>query len=563
MRISDSLHTLTAYAASDIGRVRTTNEDTFICDADRGVFAVIDGVGGQAGGEVAASIARRELDLRLRRETGTVEDRVREAIAAANASILAEAERVPALRQMACVLTVAVVTSSEVVIGHVGDTRLYKIGPAGLQKLTHDHSPVGHLEDGGHIGEDEAMHHPERNQVFREVGAQPHQPTDADFIEVITAPFAADEAILLCSDGVSDLLRSAEIDALVRRAADPSEAVTSLLAAANEAGGRDNATAILAAGPLFGAPTLPSGRRTSGDTAELIPAAGTRPSPQASRDATPAHAAPSSTRRAYGHFFVYATVAAVLLTAILWPTETLSPAGTTSVPTSPAPRVLRVSSAPGAGFTSIASALAGAQAGDVIVVDAGTYREAVVLKEGVSIRARERRAAILEPPPALNGPWAAVSAASIRSGEISGFVIKGTDEIRLEYGVWVNDASVELDDLDIAGARAAAVQVTGQSTVRLRSSDIHDNPGAGVLVDGGAVPEILHNVITDNGRVSPPRPGIELRGGARATILGNIVRGNGQTIVGVPPSELSRLNTQNAIAHTPPAPSDRGSRGTP
>jgi hypothetical protein len=202
--------------------------------------------------------------------------------------------------------------------------------------------------------------------------------------------------------------------------------------------------------------------------------------------------------------------------------------------------------------------MAAAQAGDVVVVGAGTYREAIVLKEGVSVRARERRAAVLQPPSGLNGPWTAVSAAFIGSGEISGFVIKGTDDVRLEYGVWVNDASVELDDLDIAGARAAAVQVTGRSTVRLRSSDIHDNPGAGVLIDGGAVPEILHNVITNNGRVRPPRPGIELRAGARATIAGNIVRGNGQSVVGVASSELTRLNADNAIAHTAPASSGRG-----
>ena len=562
MRISDSLQALTAYAASDIGRVRTSNEDAFICDADRGVFAVIDGVGGQAGGEVAASIARRELDLRLRRETGTVEDRVREAIAAANASILAEAERVPALHQMACVLTVAVVTASEVVIGHVGDTRLYKIGPGGLQKLTHDHSPVGQLEDRGHIDEEEAMRHPERNQVFRDVGTQPHQPTDAEFIEVITAPFAANEAILLCSDGVSDLLTSAEIEAIVRRAADPSEAVTGLLAAANEAGGRDNATAIVAAAPLFGtAAALASRRRSAGDTSELIPASGPNQPQRAGSHEQPLHGTTSAQRGRYGRLLIYLTVTAVLVAAILWPTEILSPAGTTAPPASSAPRVLLVSAAPGAGFTSIASALAAAQAGDVVVVDAGTYREAIVLKEGVSIRARERRAAILQPPPGLNGPWAAVSAASIRSGEISGFVIKGTDDVRLEYGVWVNDANVELDDLDIAGARAAAVQVTGRSTIRLRSSDIHDNPGGGVLVDGGAVPEILHNVITNNGRVSPPRPGIELRAGARATISGNIVRSNGQSIAGVSTAELARLDTENAIAHTPP-PSDRGARGT-
>jgi serine/threonine protein phosphatase PrpC len=557
VRIADSLQALTAYGASDIGRVRTINEDTFICDGDRGIFAVIDGVGGHAGGEVAASIARRELDLRLRRETGTVEDRIREAIAAANASILAEADRVPALTQMACVLTVAVVTPGNLVIGHVGDTRLYKLGPAGLHKLTHDHSPVGQLEDRGHLREEEAMHHPERNQVYREVGTQPRQPTDAEFIEVITSPFAADEAILLCSDGLSDQVTSADIEAIVRQAVDPSAAVTALLGAANAAGGRDNTTVILAARPLFGerGAWQAAGRRN--DTSELISSGDARRSTRETNDGQPLAAAADRLRPSYGRAPLYATAVAVLAAAILWPTETLSPAETTA--TSPsAPRVLLVSSAPGAGYTSIGAALAAAQAGDVIDVAAGTYREPVVLKEGVSIRARERRASILQPPDGTGHPWTAISATSIRSGDISGFMVKGTDTAPLEYGVRVSDASVELDDLDIAGARAAAVYVAGHSAVRLRSSHIHDNAGVGIVVDSGAVPEILHNVITGNGRLVPPRPGIELRPGARGTIVGNIVKGNGQSIAGASPAELARLGAENAIEATPPAARRRG-----
>jgi serine/threonine protein phosphatase PrpC len=550
VRISDSLHTLTAYAASDIGRVRTVNEDTFICDPDRGVFAVIDGVGGQAGGEVAASIARRELELRLRRETGTLDDRVREAIAAANASILAEAGRVPALKQMACVLTVAVVTPDALVVGHVGDTRLYKLGATGMQKLTRDHSPVGQLEDRGELSEDEAMHHPDRNQVFREVGTQPRQPTDRDFIDIITASFSADDALLICSDGISDQVTSTDIERLIRRAPDPAEAVTALLAAANDAGGRDNATAVLALGPLFGSVTSPAGK-PSGDTSELIPFGSSRKPDDGI--VTPAGAGRTPGRTPwFGRILLSATVAAVLALTILWPTETLSPAATTDTGvTAATPRILLVSPGAGVGFTSIGAALAAAQPGDVVDVDAGTYRETIALKEGVNVRARARRAVILTAPPGLTGPWTAISATSIRSGSISGFVVAGTPSARLEYGVWVSDANVELDDLDIAGAQAAAVHISGRSTVRLRSSTIHDNTGAGVVVDGGAVPEIVHNVISGNGRGSPRRPGIDLRPGARGTIAGNIVKGNGQPVAGASPADLARFAAQNAIDGTP------------
>jgi hypothetical protein len=226
-------------------------------------------------------------------------------------------------------------------------------------------------------------------------------------------------------------------------------------------------------------------------------------------------------------------------------------------------RVLLVSSTPGAAFTSIASALAAAEPGDIVDVDAGIYRESIVLKEGVSIRARQRRTSILQAPGSATGAWTAISVTSIRSGSVSGFVVQGGNGARLDYGIRVTDANVELDDLDIAGAHAAAVEITGRSTTRLRSSTIHDNPGVGVAVDESATPEILHNVISGNGRGAAPRAGLELRSGARGTIAGNIVKGNGRAVDGASPAELARLHMQNAIDGTPHPPARRGSDAAP
>jgi hypothetical protein len=327
--------------------------------------------------------------------------------------------------------------------------------------------------------------------------------------------------------------------------------VSGLLAAANAAGGRDNATAILATGPLFGTPT--AARRRTGDTAELVPfGRTTAPPDHPGAPATERGDVSRRSRTGVRRVLLAATVIAVLGVAVLWPTETLSPGGTSDIVATATPRVLFVSTSTGTGFSSIAAALAAAQPGDVIDVEPGIYREAIVLKDGVSIRARQRRAVILQPPDTLAGPWTAISATSMRSGGISGFVVNGTDA-RLEYGVWVNEASVELDDLDIAGARVAAVHVSGRSSVRLRSSVIHDNTGAGVLVDGNAAPEILHNVFSGNGRVSPPRAAIELRPGARATIAGNLFRANGQPVIGASAAELTRLHAQNALDAPPRA----------
>ena len=113
--------------ASDRGRVRHNNEDAFHMDAERGIFVVVDGIGGQAAGEKAAEIALGRVRARLERQTGTAEQRVREAITLANNEIFKAAQGNPEWRGMACVLTVAVLENGSAVVGHVGDSRLYQI----------------------------------------------------------------------------------------------------------------------------------------------------------------------------------------------------------------------------------------------------------------------------------------------------------------------------------------------------------------------------------------------------------------------------------------------------
>ena len=145
---------------------------------------MVDGIGGQAAGEKAAQIAVNRVRARLERQTGTAEQRVREAIAMANNEILRAARGNPEWQGMACVLTVAVLDNGGAVMGHVGDSRLYKIRRGEIRKITHDHSPVGEREDNHEITEAEAMRHPRRNEVFRDVGSEEHAPDDADFIEI-------------------------------------------------------------------------------------------------------------------------------------------------------------------------------------------------------------------------------------------------------------------------------------------------------------------------------------------------------------------------------------------
>jgi serine/threonine protein phosphatase PrpC len=149
------------------GLVRKNNEDRFHYDVERGIFFVVDGVGGQAAGEKAADIAVKMVRARLERKTGVPEERLREAITVANNEILRLARENPEWQGMACVLTAVVIENGTATIGHVGDSRCYKIRGTKIRKLTHDHSPVGEREDSKEISESEAMRHPRRNEVFR------------------------------------------------------------------------------------------------------------------------------------------------------------------------------------------------------------------------------------------------------------------------------------------------------------------------------------------------------------------------------------------------------------
>jgi serine/threonine protein phosphatase PrpC len=235
-------------AATDTGLLRERNEDRYWADPERGMFLVCDGVGGNAAGEVAAQTA---VDV-IRASSPLNETDVRDVIARANNRIFDLTAERPELRGMACVLTLAVLLGDELLIGHVGDSRLYLIWNGAIRKLTADHSPVGEDEDAGALSEAEAMVHPRRNEVFRDVGSRPREASDADFIQIRRCRFHRDAAILLCSDGLTDLLTASRVREIAERYdGDATLVASELVAAANRAGGSDNVTALFVAGPEF------------------------------------------------------------------------------------------------------------------------------------------------------------------------------------------------------------------------------------------------------------------------------------------------------------------------
>ncbi len=248
--------------ASDPGLLRDNNEDRVYTDESAGIFLVVDGMGGRAAGEMAAQTAIEVIPQHLKETAGDVA----EAITAANNEIYSRAQERDEWHGMACVLTLAVAHEDRITVGHVGDSRLYLVWNGTLRKVTADHSMVGELEDRGELTEAEAIAHPKRNEVFRDVGSRPRAADEEEFIEIRSFPFRPGAALLLCTDGLSDMLTSAEMNDIVQRYAGDAPAVArELVDAANRMGGKDNVSVVFVAGPEF-----------LGDQSEIMAEARTR-----------------------------------------------------------------------------------------------------------------------------------------------------------------------------------------------------------------------------------------------------------------------------------------------
>lgn len=485
--------------ASDPGRVRRNNEDAWHIDAARGVFLVVDGIGGHAAGETAASIAVERVRARLERQTGTTEQRVREAIAMANNEILRTARSHPEWEGMACVLTLAVLDDDSVVIGHVGDSRLYEIRGQGIRKLTSDHSPVGEREDKRELSETDAMRHPRRNEIFRDVGSSEHAPDDPDFIELRRIRFEPDSALLLCSDGLSDQVTSAEIRSTVRRhAGNPSRSAHELIEAANRAGGKDNVSVVIVEGEQF---------------AKSLPEPALLPEP----------------KRGWWSSLAGIATGLALGFAAAW----------LSIPR-PEPQIILPQLfvvGPGQTDTEVAPALARARSGDTIEVLAGEYREQVRLKDGVILRSRIPREAVLRAAPLSDGP--AILAEGVKGARVTGFLVQADAQAPLSAGIVLINSEVELDDNEISGPRIG-VEIRGMAIPILRANSIHDCAAEGVLILGPSTPWISHNAIRDN-----KGAGLAARGEARPSLIGNIFERN---VLDLPPEmALDAIREKNVF----------------
>ncbi len=232
---------LHAAGLTDVGQVRAGNEDAM--HVGDSVFAVADGMGGHAAGEVASALALEPiagLDGRVFGDDQQARKALEDAVVEANRVVVQAAEHDDTLHGMGTTLTAALFEGRRLHVAHVGDSRAYLLRQGKVTQLTRDHTFVQQLIDDGTITEAEAATHPHRSVVTRAIGTSAQVEIDLETLDL-----ASGDAVLLCSDGLSGVVDDDHIADLMTSDLTPEETVTELVEAANEAGGPDNITAVL------------------------------------------------------------------------------------------------------------------------------------------------------------------------------------------------------------------------------------------------------------------------------------------------------------------------------
>ena len=222
---------------TDTGRQRRDNEDNAFVRAP--LFVVADGMGGAQAGEVASALAVEEFQQELPEE-GSVEERLSNRIREANRRIYERSRREHEHAGMGTTLTAVYVDDDGLAVAHVGDSRAYIFRDGTLTRLTQDHSLVEELVRQGKLTEEQAAEHPQRSIITRALGIE----LDVE-VDTWSYPARAGDVVLLCSDGLTSMIGEDRITDILGSEPNLDRAGDRLIAAANEAGGRDNITVVL------------------------------------------------------------------------------------------------------------------------------------------------------------------------------------------------------------------------------------------------------------------------------------------------------------------------------
>lgn len=226
------------YALTDVGKVRTNNQDALIVCKETMLYGVADGMGGHNGGETASAGARDGLIAALKEKTPSPEA-LREGVVQVNAELFRQQAADDKLTGMGTTLSVIWMNEHYVFLAHVGDSRIYRFRDGKLEQLTDDHSLVGELVRAGYITAEQAENHPNKNVILRAVG------TEAGIdVDLATEARKPGDVWLICSDGLHGMVPDSQMEALLNEHT-PEECAQQLMSAALKAGGRDNISVVL------------------------------------------------------------------------------------------------------------------------------------------------------------------------------------------------------------------------------------------------------------------------------------------------------------------------------
>ncbi|MCI9338429.1 MAG: Stp1/IreP family PP2C-type Ser/Thr phosphatase [Lachnospiraceae bacterium] len=237
---------LKTFSVTDIGRKRKMNQD-YVYSSEQPIghlpnlFLVADGMGGHNAGEYASKVTVETIVECIADSPETDAARIfNTAIQSANARIRKLATVSPLLAGMGTTVVAAACEENRLSVANVGDSRLYVVGEKGIRQITRDHSWVEEMVLRGGIGREEARNHPDKNIITRAVGAE--DTVRADFF---TVGLEEGDTVLMCTDGLTNMLEDEEIRMIMNGARDIVERAQALVEAANENGGRDNISVIL------------------------------------------------------------------------------------------------------------------------------------------------------------------------------------------------------------------------------------------------------------------------------------------------------------------------------
>ena len=233
------------FAKTDIGRERKQNEDSYYIANEEDkvqLFMVADGMGGYNAGEVASKMAidevKKYIDKHFQKNKDNIEELLVNAIENANSAIYKKAEKNKELKGMGTTLDVSLIYNSKVYIGHIGDSRVYRIRKDFMRRLTKDHSYVQTLIEDGTITKEEAFNHPKKNMITKALGCNGKVEPD-----IYVKTFIKNDILLMTSDGLTNMIKEDEIFNIIKE--DKENAVNKLVEKANDNGGYDNITVVI------------------------------------------------------------------------------------------------------------------------------------------------------------------------------------------------------------------------------------------------------------------------------------------------------------------------------